>query len=152
MDLSLTVFFSVDQLEAGAAKYWELFYQRNGNRFFNDRHYLEKEVPDLVKGPLTLLEVHTHLRGGLAAGMHDGCMYACHFRDLRSCLGIIDTQIDLQLMHHRQDVELATLYCHCWKQMHRRLRMPVISHRARSRSCALTPCTMQVECMLLWLT
>ncbi len=56
-DLSLTVFISIDQLEAGAAKYWELFYQRNGSRFFNDRHYLEKEVPDLIKGKLTLLEV-----------------------------------------------------------------------------------------------
>lgn len=48
---------SADQLEIGAAKYWELFYKRNGNRFFSDRHYLQKEFPDLTRGPLTLLEV-----------------------------------------------------------------------------------------------
>ncbi|BDA43460.1 probable tRNA N(3)-methylcytidine methyltransferase METTL6 at N-terminal half [Coccomyxa sp. Obi] len=72
----------IDQLEAGAAKYWELFYQRNGNRFFNDRHYLEKEVPDLVKGQLTLLEAGCGVGNAILPLLEanaEATAYACDF-------------------------------------------------------------------------
>ncbi|CAL8468566.1 g8106 [Coccomyxa elongata] len=72
----------IDQLEAGAAKYWELFYQRNGNRFFNDRHYLEKEVPDLIKGKLTLLEAGCGVGNAILPLLEanaDATAYACDF-------------------------------------------------------------------------
>lgn len=43
--------------EAHAGRYWDLFYKRNEDRFFKDRHYLDKEWPQLAAGPATLLEV-----------------------------------------------------------------------------------------------
>ncbi|KAI8464188.1 MAG: hypothetical protein J3K34DRAFT_526399 [Monoraphidium minutum] len=41
--------------EAGA--FWDHFYRRNGDKFFRDRHYLDKEWPTLLEGPLVVLEV-----------------------------------------------------------------------------------------------
>ncbi|KAG2488725.1 hypothetical protein HYH03_012725 [Edaphochlamys debaryana] len=46
-----------DRYEAQAGRYWDLFYRRNTNKFFKDRHYLHKEFPDVAAGPATLLEV-----------------------------------------------------------------------------------------------
>ncbi|EIE22455.1 S-adenosyl-L-methionine-dependent methyltransferase [Coccomyxa subellipsoidea C-169] len=61
--------FFTDQLEIGAAKYWELFYQRNGSRFFSDRHYLEKEAGCGVGNALLpLLETNA-----------EAIAYACDF-------------------------------------------------------------------------
>ena len=37
----------VDRYEREAGKMWELFYRRNADRFFKDRHYLETEWPEL---------------------------------------------------------------------------------------------------------
>eukprot|EP00882_Tetradesmus_deserticola_P023439 GHRQ01025505.1.p1 GENE.GHRQ01025505.1~~GHRQ01025505.1.p1 ORF type:complete len:293 (+),score=136.66 GHRQ01025505.1:102-980(+) len=43
--------------EAEAGHFWELFYQRNADKFFKDRHYFDKEWPQLLQGQLTVLEV-----------------------------------------------------------------------------------------------
>ncbi|KAF8061094.1 Mettl6 [Scenedesmus sp. PABB004] len=45
------------QFEREAGRYWEAFYKRNADRFFRDRHYLDKEWPQLAEGELTVLEV-----------------------------------------------------------------------------------------------
>lgn len=34
--------------ERTAGRHWDLFYKRNENRFFKDRHYLLRDFPDLV--------------------------------------------------------------------------------------------------------
>ena len=38
----------VDRYKQEAAKNWELFYRRNRDRFFKDRHYLQAEWSELV--------------------------------------------------------------------------------------------------------
>jgi len=43
--------------EDDAGRYWDLFYKRNTDRFFKDRHYFDKEWPQLTQGSLTILEV-----------------------------------------------------------------------------------------------
>jgi methyltransferase-like protein 6 len=43
--------------EEEAGRYWDLFYKRNSDKFFKDRHYFEKEWPQLTQGALTVLEV-----------------------------------------------------------------------------------------------
>lgn len=44
-------------LEIQAPLYWDEFYRLHGAAFFKDRHYLHREFPELLDGPLTLLEV-----------------------------------------------------------------------------------------------
>jgi methyltransferase-like protein 6 len=51
---------SAEKYENDGSRYWDLFYKRNGAKFFKDRHYFDKEFPDLVKGKLNLLEVGQH--------------------------------------------------------------------------------------------
>lgn len=43
--------------ENEAGRFWEAFYQRNADKFFKDRHYFDKEFPELLEGQLTVLEV-----------------------------------------------------------------------------------------------
>lgn len=50
------IYFS-EKYEADAERYWELFYRRHGTSFFKDRHYLEREFPELGGGEATVLEV-----------------------------------------------------------------------------------------------
>ncbi|KAL0024741.1 hypothetical protein WJX77_012493 [Trebouxia sp. C0004] len=45
------------QLDAQAATHWNTFYQQNKTKFFKDRHYLEREFPELGVGNCTILEV-----------------------------------------------------------------------------------------------
>ncbi|CAN1120892.1 tRNA N(3)-methylcytidine methyltransferase METTL6 [Linum perenne] len=57
-----------EKYERNAMKYWDVFYKRHEDRFFKDRHYLEKEWDDHISGPgrKVILEViHTvfHLLG-----------------------------------------------------------------------------------------
>lgn len=46
-------------LEQEAGKWWDKFYQRNGTAFFKDRHYLDREFPELAQGPVVVFEVST---------------------------------------------------------------------------------------------
>lgn len=39
--------FKREKLEKEAAKHWNVFYKRNQQNFFKDRHYLLKEFPEL---------------------------------------------------------------------------------------------------------
>lgn len=45
------------ELDAGAARHWNTFYKQNKINFFKDRHYLDREFPELASGNCTILEV-----------------------------------------------------------------------------------------------
>lgn len=57
-----------DKYEREAGRYWDLFYRRNENRFFKDRHWFESEFPQLLRAS-TVLEV----RHGWQAAAAGGC-------------------------------------------------------------------------------
>ena len=40
--------FKANKLEADAQKNWDLFYKRNTDHFFKDRHWLTREFPVLL--------------------------------------------------------------------------------------------------------
>jgi methyltransferase-like protein 6 len=70
------------KLEREAARLWDKFYRRNGDRFFKDRHYFEREFPFLTQPGITVLET------GCGAGntvfplleLNPTCrVYACDF-------------------------------------------------------------------------
>ncbi|GAB4823086.1 hypothetical protein N2152v2_010132 [Parachlorella kessleri] len=46
----------IDKYEREASRYWDLFYRRNEDRFFRDRHYFDREFPELLSAQ-TVLEV-----------------------------------------------------------------------------------------------
>jgi hypothetical protein len=48
-----------DQLESNAAKQWDIFYRRNTDKFFKDRHYFDREFPPLLQPNSVFLEVST---------------------------------------------------------------------------------------------
>ena len=43
--------FWARKYEADAAKYWDLFYKRNEDRFFKDRYWTSREFGELVENP-----------------------------------------------------------------------------------------------------
>ena len=47
----------VAKLEKEAAQHWDRFYRNNADKFYKDRHYFDREFPDLLNGPQVLLEV-----------------------------------------------------------------------------------------------
>ncbi|CAH1401256.1 unnamed protein product [Nezara viridula] len=53
--------WQANKLEAEAKKHWDLFYKRNENRFFKDRHWTTREFKELLQiedgGRKSLLEV-----------------------------------------------------------------------------------------------
>lgn len=49
--------FQAQTLEAQAKKHWDLFYKRNENRFFKDRHWTTREFTELVKFKVNSQEV-----------------------------------------------------------------------------------------------
>ncbi|GFH08405.1 uncharacterized protein HaLaN_03358, partial [Haematococcus lacustris] len=42
--------------EQQAAAMWERFYCRNEDKFYKDRHYFDREFPELCSGPATVVE------------------------------------------------------------------------------------------------
>ena len=42
--------FKKNKLEMDAKKNWDLFYKRNANRFFKDRHWITREFPEMLQG------------------------------------------------------------------------------------------------------
>jgi len=52
----VTVFWQ-DKYEKEARRMWDVFYKVNADKFFKDRHYLEKEFPVLKSGAHKLLDV-----------------------------------------------------------------------------------------------
>ncbi|KAL6768508.1 hypothetical protein ACKKBF_B11000 [Auxenochlorella protothecoides x Auxenochlorella symbiontica] len=68
-------------LEEDAARYWDLFYQRNAGKFFKDRHYLDREFPLLLTAPC-ILELGCGVGNTLfplAAANTQARLYACDF-------------------------------------------------------------------------
>lgn len=51
------IFVAVGELDLHAAANWDKFYQQNKTNFFKDRHYLDREFPELSTGSPTILEV-----------------------------------------------------------------------------------------------
>jgi len=48
-----------DKYEKEARKNWDLFYKRNADRFFKDRHYLDKEWGHYIGGKVEeVLQTH----------------------------------------------------------------------------------------------
>ena len=47
LDEDDTVILNSQKLENQAGKYWHVFYTRNTNNFFKDRHYLLKELTEM---------------------------------------------------------------------------------------------------------
>ena len=58
--------------ESRAAAYWDSFYKKNENKFYKDRHYFDREFPELLHGPLRVMEVRgsscMHQAWGLMSG------------------------------------------------------------------------------------
>lgn len=66
-----------------AAKNWNLFYRRNQTRFFKDRHWIEREFPELfLPSSRTVLEVGSGV-GNFALPLAEAnpnlVIYACDF-------------------------------------------------------------------------
>ncbi|KAF6018876.1 METTL6 [Bugula neritina] len=55
-DTSVVPEFKQNCLERDAQKNWDLFYKRNTTAFYKDRHWTSREFPELISGPLVLLE------------------------------------------------------------------------------------------------
>lgn len=71
-----------DELDAKAAARWDIFYQRHAEKFFRDRHYLDKELPALANAG-TILEVGCGV-GNTVYPLLEVCrpetvIYACDF-------------------------------------------------------------------------
>jgi hypothetical protein len=84
---------SAERLEREAAKYWDVFYHKNADKFYKDRHYFDREFPELLMGEKVLLEV--------------GLMYAfLAFHCVR--------HLEALCRYFRLVVELATPYFQFW--------------------------------------
>ena len=50
-------YFEASKLEREAKKHWDKFYMRNTTNFFKDRHWTEREFPELASENLTIIEL-----------------------------------------------------------------------------------------------
>ena len=53
--------FKQAKLEKEALKNWDLFYKRNGTRFFKDRHWTSREFKELTEDYLHKVNIERHL-------------------------------------------------------------------------------------------
>ena len=60
-----------EKLEKEAAQHWDRFYRNNADRFYKDRHYFDREFPDLLHGTQVILEVSIV---NLSLGHACGCL------------------------------------------------------------------------------
>ena len=79
--------FLQEKLEKDAKKNWDLFYRRNGDRFFKDRHWTLREFQELEScdKSLTILEVGCGAGNFVFPLLQDDSfnhfIYACDFSD-----------------------------------------------------------------------
>lgn len=79
--------FLQQKLEKAAKKNWDLFYKRNGGRFFKDRHWTLREFQELESGDhsLTILEVGCGAGNFMFPLLEESSfnhfIYACDFSD-----------------------------------------------------------------------
>ncbi|KAL0034409.1 hypothetical protein WJX79_000775 [Trebouxia sp. C0005] len=90
------------QLDAQAAMHWNTFYQQNKTKFFKDRHYLEREFPELGAGNCTILEVGCGV-GNTAFPLlelnRQSRVYACDFAPSAVEMVKANPQYSSQRMH-----------------------------------------------------
>lgn len=60
--------FKAMKLELEAKKHWDLFYKRNENRFFKDRHWTTREFQELLDEHVLSDEIKTLLEVGCGVG------------------------------------------------------------------------------------
>uniref|UniRef100_A0A1B6DAS6 Methyltransferase domain-containing protein n=1 Tax=Clastoptera arizonana TaxID=38151 RepID=A0A1B6DAS6_9HEMI len=60
--------FKANKLEEDAKKYWDLFYKRNENRFFKDRHWTTREFQELLEEDVLSHNLKTLLEIGCGVG------------------------------------------------------------------------------------
>jgi len=84
--------FRAQKFQSESNKHWNLFYKRNGARFFKDRHWTRREFEDLsavdTEKPFTLLEVGCGV-GNFIFPLLEECgealarAFACDFSEVR---------------------------------------------------------------------
>ncbi|XP_073101898.1 uncharacterized protein [Elaeis guineensis] len=76
--------FWKEKYERDAKKYWDIFYKRHQDRFFKDRHYLDKEWGQYFQGGGKLVVLEVGCGAGntvfpLLTTYHDIFVHACDF-------------------------------------------------------------------------
>lgn len=87
-DKNLISKFNRDKLEKEAKKNWDLFYKRNKDHFFKDRHWTQREFKELLLGLTSSSDNQSLLEVGCGVGnlifpliesKFAGYIYACDF-------------------------------------------------------------------------
>jgi len=71
-----------ERYETEAPKFWEIFYRKNADKFFKDRHYFDREFPELLNGRITILEVGCGVGNTVYPLLElnpEATIYACDF-------------------------------------------------------------------------
>ncbi|XP_050532135.1 tRNA N(3)-methylcytidine methyltransferase METTL6 [Daktulosphaira vitifoliae] len=77
--------FKAQELDRHAKKYWDIFYKRNGDRFFKDRHWTTREFTDIARlnnDKKQILEIGCGVGNFIYPLLTDGLnadFYACDF-------------------------------------------------------------------------
>ncbi len=105
--------FRKSKLEKEAKKNWDLFYKRNADHFFKDRHWLTREFPELINGsmnsstgvesrPLVLLEAGCGVGNTVFPLLEENSnlyVYACDFSPVAvDIMKVCDIHVAVQLV------------------------------------------------------